>query len=108
MIRQAGLPARDEIKAIIAEALVHQPTEHWLAILEPADVWCARVLQWPELLASEGFQALDMLQLVTRPDGVEILTTRSPLRIDGARPPLSRAAPTIGEQSDAIRRELGL
>jgi CoA:oxalate CoA-transferase len=100
--------ARDAIKAIIADALAMETTDHWLAILEPADVWCARVLQWPELLQSEGFTALDMLQLVTRSDGVEILTTRSPLRIEGARPPLSRAAPRIGEQSEAIRRELGL
>lgn len=99
--------ARDAIKAIIAEKLATAPTDHWLAILEPADIWCARVLQWPELLASEGFTALDMLQNVTRPDGVEILTTRSPLRIDGARPPRSRAAPHVGEHSAAIRAELG-
>ncbi|HTI00931.1 MAG TPA: CaiB/BaiF CoA-transferase family protein [Acidisoma sp.] len=99
--------ARDEIKAIIAETLATNTTAHWLAILEPADVWCASVLQWPELLASEGFTALDMLQLVTRSDGVEILTTRSPLRINGARPPHSRAAPRIGEHSAQIRAELG-
>ncbi|MCB8881133.1 CoA transferase [Acidisoma cellulosilytica] len=99
--------ARDEIKAIIAEALARNTTEHWLAILEPADVWCARVLQWPELLESDGFTALDMLQRVSRSDGVEILTTRSPLRVNGARPPLSRAAPRIGEHSAAIRAELG-
>jgi crotonobetainyl-CoA:carnitine CoA-transferase CaiB-like acyl-CoA transferase len=99
--------ARDEIKAIIAETLATNTNGHWLAILEPADVWCASVLQWPELLASEGFTALDMLQLVTRSDGVEILTTRSPLRINGARPPHSRAAPRIGEHTAAIRAELG-
>ena len=59
---------------------------HWLAILEPADIWCAKVLDWPELLASEGFKALDMLQTVTREDDVSIVTTRSPLRIDGSAP----------------------
>jgi CoA:oxalate CoA-transferase len=100
--------ARDEIKAIIAERLATDTTEHWLSILEPADVWCARVLEWPELLESEGFTALDMLQRVERGDGVEILTTRSPLRIDGHRPPISRAAPLIGEHSERIRKELGL
>lgn len=99
--------ARDEIKAIIARAIALQSTEHWLAILEPADIWCAKVLHWPELLESEGFTALDMLQLVEREDNVKILTTRSPVRINGQRPPHSRAAPRIGEHSAAIRRELG-
>ncbi|MEA2779591.1 MAG: CoA:oxalate CoA-transferase [Rhodospirillaceae bacterium] len=99
--------ARDEIKAIIARRLAGQTTDHWLGILEPADIWCAKVLRWPELLESEGFTALDMLQLVERDDDVKILTTRSPVRIDGLRPPLSRAAPRVGEHSQAIRRELG-
>lgn len=100
--------ARDEIKAIIAQTVATKDTEHWLAILEPADIWCAKVLQWPELLASEGFKALDMLQTVERDDGTRIVTTRSPIRVDGQRPPPSRAAPVVGEHSAAIRRELGL
>ncbi len=100
--------ARDEIKAIIAQHLARETTDHWLGILQPADVWCAKVLQWPDLLESEGFKALDMLQLVERADGVRITTTRSPIRVDGARPPRSRAAPVIGENSQAIRREFGL
>jgi CoA:oxalate CoA-transferase len=100
--------SRDEIKAIIAELLETQPTAHWLALLEPADIWCAKVLDWPELLESEGFKVLDMLQTVTREDDVSILTTRSPIRIDGQRPTTRRAAPRIGEQSAAIRQEFGL
>jgi CoA:oxalate CoA-transferase len=100
--------ARDAIKAIIAGRLATAPTAHWLAILEPADIWCAQVLNWPELLASEGFKALDMLQTVTREDGVSIMTTRSPLRVNGKRARTDRAAPLVGEQSDAIRAEFGL
>ncbi len=99
---------RDAIKRIIAALLETQPTSHWLSILEPADIWCAKVLDWPELMASEGFKALDMLQTVTREDNVSILTTRSPLRIDGRRARTGRAAPLIGEQSDKIRKEFGL
>ena len=99
---------RDEIKQVIAQMVATQPTAHWLAILEPADIWCAKVLTWPELLDSEGFKALDMLQTVTREDDVSILTTRSPIRIDGQRPRTARAAPLIGEQSASIRAEFGL
>lgn len=99
---------RDTIKTIISNELETRPTAHWLAVLEPADIWCAKVLEWPELLESDGFKALDMLQTVTRDDGVSILTTRSPLRIDGQRTQTQRAAPLIGEQSAAIRKEFGL
>jgi CoA:oxalate CoA-transferase len=99
---------RDAIKRILAELMATQKTAHWLEILEPADIWCAKVLDWPELMQSHGFKVLDMLQTVTREDGVSIQTTRSPLRVDGHRAQTSRAAPLIGEQSDRIRQEFGL
>ena len=100
--------ARDDIKAIIAQRIATRTIDEWLSILEPADIWCAKVLTWPEMLASEGFQALDMLQTVTREDDVSILTTSSPLRVDGIRAKVDRAAPRIGEHSAAIRKEFGL
>jgi len=100
--------ARDEIKAIIASRIAEKAIDEWLAVLEPADVWCAKVLTWPELMASDGFKTLDMLQTVTREDNVSILTTRTPLRVDGARAKFDRAAPRIGEHSEKIRAEFGL
>lgn len=99
---------RDAIKRIIADHVATRPTQHWLDILEPADIWCARVLTWNELVESTGFKVLDMLQTVTREDNVSIRTTRAPIRINGVRPTTSRAAPLIGEQSAAIRKEFGL
>lgn len=100
--------ARDEIKALIAKRIATKTTDEWLAILEPADIWCARVLNWNELLESDGFQVLDMLQTVTREDNISITTTRSPLRVNGVRAKVDRAAPRIGEHSQAIREEFGL
>ncbi len=99
---------RDVIKRSIAELLESRDTGHWLSILEPADVWCARVLDWPELLSSEAFSVLDMLQTVERADGVRVATTRAPLRIDGARPSTRHAAPRIGEHTAAVVAEFGL
>jgi CoA:oxalate CoA-transferase len=103
-----GFSHRDEIKRMIAGHLAQKTTDEWLAVLQPADVWCAAVLNWPELLASEGFKILDMLQTVTRPDEVRIDTTRAPLRIDGVRPATPRAAPRTGEHTAALRQEFGL
>jgi CoA:oxalate CoA-transferase len=100
--------ARDEIKAIIAQKIATRSVDEWLAILEPADIWCSKVLNWPELLDSDGFKVLDMLQTVTREDDVSILTTCSPLRVDGIRAKVDRAAPRIGEHSAIIREDFGL
>lgn len=99
---------RDEIRRILAEHFATESTDHWLAIFEPADIWCAKVLQWPELLASEGFKVLDMLQTVEREDDVHVRTTRSPIRVNGRRAITSVAAPRIGEHSAKIRAEFGL
>lgn len=99
---------RDEIKAIIAQRVAQKSIDEWLAILEPNDIWCAKVLNWQEVLESEGFKSLDLLQTVTREDKVSIQTTRSPLRVDGVRAKVTRAAPRVGEHSEAIRAEFGL
>ncbi|NLS15271.1 CoA transferase [Rhizobium sp. P40RR-XXII] len=100
--------SRDDIKALIAARIATRNVDDWLAILEPADIWCARVLNWPELLGSEGFRVLDMLQTVGRDDGVSLHTTRSPIRIDGQRPKFERAAPHVGEHNAALWEEFGL
>jgi CoA:oxalate CoA-transferase len=104
----AGFTARDRIKQMIADRLSQRTTEGWLAVLRPADVWCAPVLQWPQLVAEEAFRRLDMLQTVRRSDGTAILTTRSPIRIDHSRAANSRGAPRVGEHTAAIMKELGL
>jgi CoA:oxalate CoA-transferase len=97
---------RDTIKALIAERLLTRTTDAWLEILEPADIWCADVLTWTRLRQHEGFQALQMTQRVSRLNGASLETTRCPIRIDGQLLTASRGAPTIGEDSAAIRAEL--
>lgn len=102
---------QEEIMAILTENLAVNTTEHWLKILDSADVWCAPVLTLPELIGHEGFRELDMLQETARPskDGnseILIPTTRSPLRLDGRTLKSSKGAPHVGEDNDLIRAEL--
>ena len=106
--RNAGFAERDAIKARIAAHLAGAPLDHWLALLRPADVWCAPVLDWPTMLAEEAFTRLDMLQTVTRCDGARVATTRSPIRLDGRRFGGRTAAPRVGQHTAAIREEFGL
>lgn len=104
---RAAMRERDAIKRTIAEAVARRPTAHWLALLQPADIWCAEVLDWPALLESEAFRRLDMVQHITA-HGVSLDTLTGPLRIDGHRLASPRAAPALGEGRDRIIREFGL
>ena len=101
---QEAWDRQEEIEAVLAATFALQPTDHWLGILDAADVWCAPVLTLDELLASEGFAAIEMTQEVTR-RGKTITTTRSPLRIDGEILTSTKAAPLLGEDDDAVRAE---
>jgi CoA:oxalate CoA-transferase len=103
-----GFRQRDEIKRVIAERLQAHSNEHWLEILNAADIWCAEVLDWPKLRASEGFEQLAMLQTLSDDHGIEILTTRSPIRLDGTLLTSERLAPRVGEHTETIQKEFGL
>lgn len=99
---------RDEIKRLIASKLAKEETEHWLAILQPHDIWCSKVLDWAEFLQEEAFLHLDMLQSVENAKGKPLRLTRSPLRVNGSRASSTAAAPQIGANSAAIRAEFDL
>ena len=103
-----GFLRRDAVKRLIAEKLRGETTEHWLGILDAADIWCSEVLDWPKLLKSDAFQQLNMLQTLTNGKGLEILTTRCPFRLDGNVLTSARLAPKVGEHTDAIAEEFAL
>jgi CoA:oxalate CoA-transferase len=99
---------RDAIKQIIADHLAGAPSAHWLARLEPADYWCAEVLDWPRLVAHPAFASLQMTQRITRSSGASFATTRCPIRIDDARLTAPLGSPGLGEHTAAIIHEFAL
>lgn len=103
---------QEEIMKKLSTQLSTNNTDHWLAILDAADIWCAPVLTLPELVAHEGFAAIDMTQETQRTgkDGaqVSIPTTRSPMRIDGKTIKHTKGAPHVGEDTEHIRKEFGI
>ena len=99
---------RDEIKKSIGDWIKKETTEHWLSILEPADIWCAEVLDWEKMVKHEGFKILDMVQRIKRDDGLDIETLRCPIKIDGEIFKSDKAAPIIGNDNDNIKKEFGI
>lgn len=96
---------RDEIKAILANHLLSATTEKWLSLLEPADIWCADVLNWQELMEHDGFKVLNMIQEVEMLDGYKYETTRCPIRIDGELLTSSKGSPKLGQDNQNIIKE---
>jgi CoA:oxalate CoA-transferase len=103
-----GFRRRDEIKQTIAARLKSHTTGHWLKILNAADIWCAEVLDWPKLFASEAFRELEMVQTLTGARGIEVLTIRCPIRLEGNILKSQQLAPRVGQHTEAIHKEFGL
>ena len=99
---------RDEIKKLIGDYIVKETTQHWLDILQPADIWCAEVLEWDKMMENEGFKVLDMLQRIKRFDGLDIETLRCPIRFNDQIFKSEVAAPLIGQHTKQISEEFSL
>jgi CoA:oxalate CoA-transferase len=105
---QSWFDHRDTIKKALADHLATQPASYWLAILEPADIWCAEVLDWKRLAEHDGFRAAKVTQRVGVGTARELLTTRCPIRIDRQILTHATAAPRVGAHSEFIRSRFSL
>jgi crotonobetainyl-CoA:carnitine CoA-transferase CaiB-like acyl-CoA transferase len=105
---QSWFDRRDEIKDILRDHLATRDTAAWLAVLEPADIWCADVLSWTRLRDTEGYRALDMEQEILCPAGTPLRTLRCPIRIDGSISKSPVGAPAIGQHTAGIDTEFSI
>ena len=96
---------RDEIQQLLADQLAMRPTAQWLAVLQAAGVWCSDVFDYAMLVAHEAWHVLKMDQIVRR-NGVEVHTTRCPIRIDNEILLSPKAAPRVGEDNNSIHEAL--
>lgn len=96
---------RDEIKKVLATHLVTNTACHWLQVLEAAGVWCADVMDYDKLVRSEGYRVLEMEMNVRTGSGINVKTTRCPLRVDGKLLISPVGAPALGENNEAIENE---
>lgn len=96
---------RDEINSVIAKLLADVDADTIVRLLEKERIWCAKVLDWDELLESKAFNNLDMTGLLARASGPMKLL-RSPVRYNGIRRSVSSVGPKIGQHNEAILLEL--
>lgn len=99
---------RDAIKSILAQHFETNSTQYWLSILEQADVWCAPVLNYDELIKEEGYKVLNMEIVVKTSNELSVTTTRCPIRVDNKLLTSNRGAPQLGEHNDDIDKQFEL
>jgi formyl-CoA transferase len=105
----AGRVARvDELDAVIGAWTEQRSVEEVLGALEAASVPSGRIYTVADIAADPHYQARGMLQEIGMEDG-------SRLAVPGIVPKLSatpgshrRNAPTLGQDSDSVLREIGL
>ena len=99
---------RDAIKEVLADHLLTENTQHWLQLLEKADIWCAPVMNYDELVKQEGYRSLEMELTVKTSNGLTVKTTRCPFRVDGELLVSDKGAPRLGEHNSYIDQQFKL
>jgi formyl-CoA transferase len=101
------LKNRAELETLIEAVTVHQPRAHWLAQCEVAGVPAGPINSVPEALADPHVRARGMVQELTHPQAGRVSALGNPVKMSATPPVMAAAAPSLGQDTDAILRELG-
>ena len=101
--KQLWFEFRDEIRTLLSERIIQKSTDHWLDLLIGKGVWCGKVLNYQDLDQIDF--GMPMKQTIENAEQRKIVTTRSPIQLDGEILTSTKAAPKVGEQNDVIKKE---
>lgn len=97
----------DMLYGIIEAAAPSRTTDEWMTVLRERDVPCARVNDLEDLFDNEHLREVGMFQHVDHPTEGEVVSVRSPFRIEGEAAGSDRPAPALGADTRAILHEAG-
>jgi crotonobetainyl-CoA:carnitine CoA-transferase CaiB-like acyl-CoA transferase len=96
---------RDAIKRDIAARLMEESTDYWLSRLRQYKLWVMPVLNWQQLRQEPAYQSLRIEQDLLTSSGDALRAIRGAIHIDGQGLYSSKAAPLLGEHTEAIKQE---
>lgn len=96
---------RDEIRTILAQKLLTQTADYWIELLQKEGIWCGKVFNYEELDNQPFVNELQLKQTVKNSDGETLVTTRSPIQLDGKILTSTKAAPKVGEDNLNIHQQ---
>jgi crotonobetainyl-CoA:carnitine CoA-transferase CaiB-like acyl-CoA transferase len=97
---------RDAIHRMLSELFSTKPTEHWLALLDDHDVWCARVQDYADVERDPQVRHAGLLWDVPI-DGEDVTfrTVGSPFTFAKTPATLRRGVPRAGQHTDELLSE---
>jgi len=103
--KQDWFTFRDEIRELLAEKIITQTSDYWLNLLQKEGIWSGKVLNYEELNNQSFVNELQLKQTVQNSAGEKLVTTRSPIQLDGKILTSTKAAPSVGEDNIKIQEQ---
>ncbi|MGH7321719.1 MAG: CaiB/BaiF CoA transferase family protein [Candidatus Rokuibacteriota bacterium] len=98
---------RAELEALIEAVTSTEPRSHWLDRCEAAGIPAGPILSVPEALADPHTRARGMVQELSHPQVGPVRALGNPVKLERSPVAPRKAAPLLGEDNDAILKELG-
>lgn len=102
-----GWACRDELFAMVREALPAQTTEHWMTLFDELGVWAAPVYGYADLVADPQIAHNGTFVEYDHPTEGKVKTPGFPIRFSKTPSTVERGAPLAGEHSRAVLLEAG-
>lgn len=99
---------RQELVRLLETRTTLRPRSEWLERFEAADIICAPINNYAEVVASPAFASACVAEHVHHPVAGDLTFARSPLKAVGEVPPPRRPAPLVGEHTREILQEMGI
>ncbi|WP_264535223.1 CaiB/BaiF CoA transferase family protein [Flavobacterium sp. N1736] len=103
--KQDWFTFRDEIRELLAEKIITQTSDYWMNLLQKEGIWSGKVLNYEELDKQAFVNELQLKQTVQNSAGENLVTTRSPIQLDGKILTSTKAAPKVGEDNSRIHEQ---
>lgn len=100
-----GWARRDELFAMVREALPAETTEHWMGLFDNLGVWAAPVYGYADLVDDPQIAHNGTFVEYDHPTEGRVKTPGFPIRFSKTPSRVERGAPLTGEHSRAVLRE---